>query len=215
MPEVMTYTSLQSDVYKTLDRDDATLLAMIPRFIMYAEMQIASEVATLGFERHLTDTFQTGSTGAIIAKPSRWRETISMNVGTGTDYATRSAMYERSYEFCRQFWPDPTQTGVPRYYADMGYQHWLVVPSPDAARPFEAVVRVEDTPLSDAQQTNYTTTYLPQLLFWATMVQSAPYLKDDPRIPVWQGFYDRAKASVTQEDFRRVTDRTALGDPGG
>lgn len=211
----MTYASLQTDVQKTLDRDDATLIAMIPRFILYAEMEIATEVATLGFERHLTDTFQIGSTGAIVAKPSTWRETISLNVGTGTSYNTRSPLYERSYEFCRTYWPDPTQTGIPKYYADMGYQHWLFVPSPDAARPFEAVVRVRDTPLSDENQVNYTTEYLPQLLFWATMMQSAPYLKDDPRLAVWESRYEKAKSAATTEDMRRVTDRTTLGIPGG
>lgn len=215
MPDVMTYASLQTDVQRTLNRDDATLIAMIPRFIMYAEQEIATEIATLGFERHLTDTFLVGSPGAIVAKPSLWRETISINVGTGTGFNTRSPLYERSYEFCRTFWPDPTETGIPRFYADMGYQHWLFVPSPDLERPFEVVVRVRDTPLSDAQQVNYTTTYLPQLLFWAALMQSAPYLKDDPRLAIWESRYEKAKSAVTTEDFRRVTDRTALGDPGG
>lgn len=202
----MTYNSLFDAIKTYLERSDATLLSYIPTFIMLAEQRLAREFGGLGFTRPVTSTMDTNSSG-IIAKPARWRATTSFNIGTGTGYNTRVMLLPRTYEFLRSYNPDPTVTGQPKYYADYDFQHWLVSPAPDLAYPFEVVVQEYLEPVSTDNQTNWLTDYCPDLFLYGCLLESAPYLKDDERIAMWQERYDRALKAEIQLGQKRLVDR--------
>jgi len=146
---------------------------------------------------------------AVLNKPDRWRDTVSINIGTGTNNDTRKFLFTRGYEYLRSYWPDATQTAQPEFYGEYDYSHWLVVPTPDAAYPFE-ILYYELPPLLDEEtQTNWLTEYAPQLLLYAALVEATPFLKNDERIPVWQTMYDRAAAMLNGEDLSKILDRSA------
>ena len=65
-------------------------------------------------------------------------------------------------------------------------------------------------PLSAVNQTNWTTQYAPQLILFASLLESMPFLKLPERIPEFQALYDRALAAVTKEDQLRAIDATAI-----
>jgi hypothetical protein len=48
--------------------------------------------------------------------------------------------------------------------------------------------------------TNWFTSYAPDLLLFGALLEAAPFLDNDPRIAVWEGFYNRAFKSVQIED---------------
>lgn len=204
----MTYDSLLNDITVYVDRSDSPFLDQLPRFVMMAENRIAAEVQNLGMQRAATGVMVVGQ--PIIEKPARWRETISFNYGTGTTHLSRTTVYERTYEWCRNFWPDPTIAGAPRYYANYDQEHWLIVGTPDYAYPFEVIYRERPEPLSTENQTNWTTEYCPQLILSACMLEAQPFLKNLEMIQQWQAIYDRAAQSLTSEENRRVTDRSAI-----
>lgn len=131
MSEAMTYTSLISDVQIYVDRTDDPFVTQIPRFVMLAENRLASEVRGLGSQQYVIGAFS----GNTLAKPSRWRETISFNFTNAA--GERVFLQPRTYDYCRAFWPDPATTGTPRYYADYAYEHFLIVPTPSTTFAFE------------------------------------------------------------------------------
>jgi hypothetical protein len=97
---------------------------------------------------------------------------------------------------------------MPLYYADYDYQHWIFAPTPNAKDlPFEALYWQLPPLLDDANQTNWLTEYAPNLLLYAALLESAPFLKDDGRINTWQGLYDRALQALNGEDIRKIVDR--------
>jgi hypothetical protein len=201
----LTYDSLVSDVQSYVNRSDDSFIDQIPRLILMAESRIASECRGLGAQKYVTGSIDSTT----LEKPSRWRETISFSVVSGA--GVRSYLYERGYEYCRQY---PTTTGTPRYYADYGYEHFLVVPPKDAAYTFELSYYERVVPLSDTQQTNWYTQYAPQLLLYGVMLEAAMFLKNDEEIAKWQGLFDRAKKGLDDEQVKRVTDRTAERNKG-
>ena len=287
MPAATTYTSLQDDVRLYLERGsaaDTTVFAMIPRWIGLAERRIARELKIQGFQQTVTGLLAGGT--AVYDKPDRWRETISVNVGSGkytvtgatvvtagsgyisapsvaatggggtgatfnafvlngtlrqvavdnpgsgytsaptltltggeplvqgtataqiaTDYTERNPVKPLSYESLRRYWPNDTLTGLPVYYADYDYQHWIFAPTPNEARPFEALYWQLPPLLDDTNQTNWVTEYAPNLLLYATLLEAAPAMKNDERIQTWQGFYDRALQALNGEDIRKIVDR--------
>jgi len=143
----------------------------------------------------------------VYPKPDRWRETVSMNFGTGTDYNTRKEIFPRSYEYARRYWPNQTTTSEPRYYADYDYSNWLILPTPSADYPFEVLYYEQPAYLDDTNQTNWWTEYAPNALLYASLLESAPFLKNAEAIQVWEGFYNRAVAALNGEDLRQVVDR--------
>lgn len=202
----MNYTTLVNDVKVYVDRSDQPFVSQIPRLIAMAENRIAKEVHGLGYKKYVTDTLSPNV--SVIQKPARWRETINFNVGIGSGFANRKFLLNRSYEYCRAFWPNPAQVGEPRFYGDYDYQHFLIVPTPALAHPFELVYHERPEPLSDSNQNNWTTEYAPDLILYATLLETQPFLLRDDRIQVFQAMYDRARTAISGEEMRRVTDES-------
>lgn len=213
MATTTTFTTLKQDVERYLERganyaSDPVVYEQIPRLINLAERRIARELKVEGLINVVTGTLVPGQ--AALSKPDRWRTTVSINVGIGSDNNTRKTLLPRSYEYVRSYWPDDTETAQPLFYAEYDYTHWLVGPTPDTAYPFE-ILYYEIPPLLDEEtQTNWLTEYAPQLLLYATLLEATPFLKNDDRIPVWQSMYDRAAQMLNGEDLSKILDRAAV-----
>jgi hypothetical protein len=124
---------------------------------------------------------------------------------------TSQPILERTYEFCRFYWPDPTQTGNPEFYSDYGYNNWLFVPTPAANLPIEIAYQAVAEPLDATNQTNWLTLNAPDLLFDACMLQAFIFLQRPESIQLWQSVWNNAKAGFAMEDDSRATDRSATG----
>lgn len=203
--EVMTYDSLVSDISSYLERTDQATLDKIPTFIMLAEQVIAAELKFLGNLTVATSTMVAGE--ATIDKPARWRKTVSINV---TVDGERNPVLLRKYEYLRQYWPDPTQTGVPKFYCDYDYTHWLIAPTPTAAYNYEVLYYERLEPLDSSNQSNWFTQYAPQALLYGTLLQAMPFLKNDERIAMWQAQYQTIMQTLKAEDVTRIADRQTI-----
>ena len=213
MATTMTFTTLQEDVRRYLERgssyaSDPVVYDQIPRLINLAERRIARELKIQGFINIVTGTLQAGV--SVYAKPDRWRDTVSINIGTGVNNNTRKILFTRAYEYLLNYWPDRTATDRPIFYGDYDYTHWLIAPTPDADYPFEILYYELPPLLDDVVQTNWLTEYAPQLLLYGTLLEATPFLKNDERIPVWQTMYDRSAAMLNGEDLAKILDRSSV-----
>lgn len=201
----MTYDSLLVDLRRYLERgftveSDAIVYEQLPRLITLGERRIARELKIQGFIRAVQTPLQVGV--AVYLKPDRWRDTVSMTLDGVPIFA-------RSYEYCRNYWPDEAQTATPQFYADYDYQHWLLTPTPDAASTLEVLYYEQPRFLGEDFQTNWLTEYAPDLLLYAALLEATPFLKKDERIATWQALYDRAAQALNGEDLKRILDRSA------
>lgn len=201
----MTYTSLLQDVRRYLERgftaeSDALVYEQLPGLINLAERRCARELKVTGFIRAVTTPLSAGV--AVYLKPDRWRDTVSMLVNN-------VPLQARSYEYLRSYWPDEASTATPEFYADYDYQHWLLAPTPAAAQTLEVLYYEQPRFLDDEYQTNWLTEYAPDLLLYGTLLEAAPFLKNDQRLATWQALFDRAAQSLSNEDLKRIVDRTA------
>ena len=202
---VMTYDSLVSNIQTYLERNDPTTVAYIPTFIMLAEQVIAAEIKFLGNLTVAESTMVAGN--AVIAKPARWHKTVSMNVTDADD--NKKPILLRTYEYCREYWPNPNNTDLPVYYADYDYTHWLVAPTPAENYAYEVLYYERVQPLDSTNQTNWFTIYAPQALLYGSLLQAMPYLKNDERIPMWQAQYSAIINTLKTENTQRIGDRQA------
>jgi hypothetical protein len=201
---VMTYTTLVENIQSYLERNDTATVDKIPLFIMLAEQVIASQIKFLG---NLTvNTSAMVASTATIAKPARWHKTVSMNV---TVNGERQPILLRKYEYLREYWPDPTATGVPCFYADYDYTNWLIAPTPASAYNFEVLYYERIQPLDSSNQTNWFTIYAPQALLYGSLLQAMPFLKNDTR-QIFQEKYSQSLSALKLEDDLRLADRQAI-----
>lgn len=201
----MTYQSLLEDVRRYLERgftaeSDQIVYEQLPRLITLGERRISRELKVQGFIRAVTTPLVPGV--AVYRKPDRWRDTVSMT-------ASGAAVFGRSYEYIRSYWPDEAQTGTPEFYADYDYQHWLIAPTPATAATLEILYYEQPRFLGEDFQTNWLTEYAPDVLLYATLLEATPFLKNDERVQVWQAMYDRAAQALSGEDLKRIMDRSA------
>jgi hypothetical protein len=213
MATTMTFETLQQDVRRYLERgatyaSDPVVYEQIPRLINLAERRISRELKIQGFINVVTGTLAVGQ--SVYSKPDRWRDTVSMNIGTGANNNTRKVLFSRAYEYLLSYWPNRAATEEPVFYSDYDYDHWLIAPTPDAEYPFEILYYELPPLLDDVVQTNWLTEYAPQLLLYGSLLEATPFLKNDERIGVWQSMYDRAAAMLNGEDLAKILDRSAV-----
>lgn len=206
MSYTLTYSSLLDDVRRYLERgftaeSDRLVYEQLPRLVALAERRCARELKVTGFIRAVSTPLSAGV--AVYLKPDRWRDTVSVTVNGRPIHA-------RSYEYLRNYWPDEAQTGTPEFYADYGYQHWLLAPTPIAGLTLEVLYYEQPQFLDDANQANWLTEYAPDLLLYGTLLEAAPFLKNDTRLATWQAMFDRAAQALSNEDLKRIVDRTAV-----
>ncbi len=205
MAFVLTYNSLTQAVQDYLERNDPRLVHEIPLFIMLGERRVARDLKILGLKVAITDTLLAGV--SVAQKPNRWLNDSSFNIGTGDGFNTRILLQQRSIEFCRTYWPDPTKVGQPKYYAsDYNYNFWFLAPTPDLGYPYEILYYETPRFIDDTISSNFLTGNAPEVLLYATLLETASYLKDDERIPVWTDYYEKAKKNIGDEDKMRIYD---------
>jgi len=202
---VMTYDNLVTDIAQYLERTDAATLAKIPTFIGLTEQKIATQLKILGNLTVQASTFIQGAN--IIDKPARWHKTVSFNI---TVAGRRRPVLLRTYEYLREYWPDPTQEDVPKFFADYDYTHWMIAPTPDAAYNFEILYYERIQPLDSSNQTNWFTIYAPQALLYGSLVEASMFLKNYDKAAAYGQQFDTIMQTMVVENKLRIADRQAV-----
>jgi hypothetical protein len=92
-------------------------------------------------------------------------------------------------------------SGRPKYFTVVGSE-FRFVPTPDASYASEIVYFAKLTKLSASVATNFLITSSPDIYLYGSLLQAAPYLQDDARIPVWTTLYERALSDLQVADDR-------------
>lgn len=200
---VLTYDSLTSTVLQYLERQDQAVVNAIPTFITLAEFEIAEQVKTLG-QLQIVESTMTAD-NPTLAKPARWRKTVSMNVLAN---GKKQPVLLRKYEYATNYNASGS-TGQPLFYADTDWDHWYLAPIPDQAYTFEVLYYERIAPLSSSNQTNWLTQNAPNAMLYGTLLQAMPFLKNDQR-QIFQQKYTESMQALKAEDVSRVGDRQAI-----
>jgi hypothetical protein len=72
-------------------------------------------------------------------------------------------------------------------------------PIPDATYNITMLYRARIPALTDADPSNWLLTYSPDVVLYAALMQSAPYLADDARVAVWGSMYQSGVEALNNE----------------
>lgn len=194
---ISNYNELQSAVAEWLVRSD--LPAIIPTFIASAE-------ATFRRDPRVRQLVVAGFTitGASVLLPTDFKrlESLALN-GPAPYYWELNVVSPGSLSR----WASPAgTTGAPRACAIVESSNAMFfAPTPNQSYVSRLAYWRTVPSLSDSAPTNWLLTKHPDIYLYGTLVESAPYLKDDERIPIWRSELDRRiselDAFVDQSQF--------------
>lgn len=180
---ISNYTELQAAIGDWLNRDD--LAAVVPTFISLAEADINRKLKHWRMETRSTATLDS----RFSTLPADWNSTVSLTTSiNGKPYPIRLGSVADIADQ-RNLYSDTA--GIPKLYAITGGQLELF-PTPGEAYTAELVYLAKVPTLGGATTTNWLLTVSPDAYLYGALVQSAPYLKDDQRAPIWAGLYQSA-----------------------
>jgi hypothetical protein len=86
----------------------------------------------------------------------------------------------RDTSFMKEYWPDGTATGVPKYYSVWDQNTFYIAPTPAQAYAVELGYIYRPAQLSPATPTTWISTNAPEALFYACLIQAYSYTKGPP-----------------------------------
>lgn len=181
-----TYTDLKTSIADWLNRDD--LAGAIPTFITLAEAKINRELRIGAMESIISANLTVGGSLSLPSAYVQMRRIVVNN----------NVLTQLSPEQLRERYESATR-GEPKYYAIIGTNVHFG-PVPDSTYSYELVIYSRFTALSASNETNWLTTNAPDLLLYGALVEAAPYIQEDDRVPMWQAMFARVMDDVKTED---------------
>lgn len=130
----MNYTELVTAIQDYTENYETVFNSQIPTFIKNAEQRIYNAVGFPAVRRNQIGNVT--SDDKYLSLPSDYLATFEMSV---IDPVTGAQTYllDKDVNFIRESYPDPTDTGTPKYYAQFAPYTFLLGPTPDADYNFE------------------------------------------------------------------------------
>lgn len=195
-----TYTELKSSVADWLNRTDLT--SVIPDFISLAEAQIERTLRT----RQMIVRATASIDSEYSAVPADFLETKSIKLNTNP---VTSLTFETVDALDSLKSTTYISAGKPQLFSIVGGQI-RVLPVPDSTYTAELIYYAKLSKLSSTNATNWLLTQAPDVYLYGSLMQAAPYLKDDSRIPVWAAIYTRGLEELQIADDRGATSGGAI-----
>lgn len=187
---ITNYTELQTRVIELLNRDD--LAVSVPVFIDLAEAEMARDLRDhWRLEKRTTQAVTT----RYASIPVDWAGALRLSIEVAGISQDLSLMSTYEMATARRA---SNVAGRPRFYSLTGGEIELY-PSPDISYSLETLYRGGLTGLSDASPTSWLLSAAPDAYLYGAAKHSAPWLRDDERVAIWEGLYRVAVSAVSEQ----------------
>jgi len=212
---LVTYAELVAALKEYLETEETTFVANIPLFVRQAEQRIHRSVLLPEFRKNATAALVSGT--RYLARPADFLAAFSIAVIDGDgDY---TYLLDKDMNFMREAYPNPTTTGVPRFYAqfvgdgpDIATGAFLLGPTPDDDYQVELQYYYDPPSIVDAGTSWLGENAAPALLY-GSVVEAYTFLKgDQDLLTLYQKRYDDALAQLGIVDVRSKRDSYRDGD---
>ena len=169
----MTYDELVTRIRQYTDVDANVFTnSVIDTFITFAENRILRDIDLDVFKLEVTGNVTSGN--RFLATPSDLLTHRYMMVKVGDD---KVFLEFRDNSFMREYWPDPSETGIPKFYAVWDQDTFSLAPTPNANYEVQLGYIRRPAQLSSVNPTTWISTRAPEALFYACLIQAYSYTK--------------------------------------
>ena len=183
MAVITTYTSLLTAISDELARSDLT--AYLPNFVQSWEEDFLRDPKNFG--RWMESSLSTAIASSVIAVPSGY---LSMKYAY-VNGSPSTPLVRVSLDQLYGRYPRGSDTGLPVWYA-RDNTNFVFGPAPDSTYTIKGVYWAKPTVLrsfaSDAAA-HWIIVNAPDLALYGSLIHSAPFLRNDSRLQMWQSLY--------------------------
>ena len=182
----MIYSELKSSIADFLNRQDLT--SAIPTFIKLCEADLNRSIRHRSMLCRATATLETQYT----ALPADFLEAKNIQLNSSPMVSLQYVTMEQA-DLLRA--GQYGTAGQPKFYTIIG-DTIEVVPTPSVEYTIELTYYKKLPTLSDSSTSNWLLSSHPDVYLYGSLMQSAPYLKDDERVGVWGSLYRQFVSDV-------------------
>lgn len=183
-----TYTNLKTAIAQWLNRTDLT--TDIVDFVTLCEDEIARRVET-EFERRDTITLD----AEIVTLPSDVREITSLALDLTSGRGPIEILAPEQLTLYKA--SSGRLTGQPRRAAiTTNGTELILAPVPDVAYVAEIIYATKLDRLSSSVTSNWILDDNSDVYLYGSLIHSAPFLKDDTRVPTWETRFEKGLAQI-------------------
>lgn len=187
-----TYNDLKSAVANWLHRSDLT--SIIPDLILLGEKRLLREVRCREMEATLSSAISSGT----LAVPADYLELKYARIMSSTPNQLQRTSATSLY----QQYPLRSSSGIPKLIARDG-DYFVFGPYPDSSYTVEGVYYASPTSIQTTANDLFVAH--PDLYLYASLIEAAPYIQDDPRVGIWESKYQNVLSLIMSSEKREYS----------
>ena len=211
-----TYATLKTATQDYMEDSGTTFTNNLDNFIKVTEEDILKNVELDYYKKNVTGTASSGN--AYLGMPSDFLSAFSLAVISSSVY---TYLLLKHPSFIRDYTPNASTTGTPKYYADFDNDTFILAPTPDEDYSFELhyFYRPNSLTAGASDGTTYLSINAPNVLLSGCLLQAALFMKlDQTEVGTYKQNYDKemmqfkvwAEGRNTKEEMRYDKTRSIL-----
>ena len=176
----MTYTltTLKQAIQDYVENDETTFVNNLNNFIENTEERILKLVDLDYLRKNVTASVASGN--KFLALPSDYLATFSLSI---VNNGSNEFLLQKDVNFLQEYAPDPTVTGVPKYYGLFDVDNLILAPTPNQV--YTAELHYYYRPQSITSSSSGTSWFgenAPDVLLYGCLVEAYTFMKGEPTI---------------------------------
>jgi hypothetical protein len=201
---IQNFSDLKSAISNWLARSDLDLY--LNDIVLLGEKRLQRDLRIREIEETFSDTMSSGeldvpTSGGQITFNSLKHARLDVSGGHPLEIAEADWIYKK--------FPCRESTGRPNFIA-VDADKFIFGQFPDANYDVKGTIYKRPLLLSDSNTTNEWIDEVPDALLMACLAESAPFLKDDQRMQIWEVKYNQIKEGYNTDYKRQTRQRTRV-----
>lgn len=206
-----TFATLKTAIQDYTDNEESTFVTNLPNFIKASEDRILEAIDLEYFRKNVTSAMTPSD--QFLTVPDDLLAVFSLQITTS---GSENFLLQKDVNFLREYTPNASTTGVPRYYAVFSVDHFLLAPTPNSAYTVELHYFYRPTSLVDSgSSTTWISDNAPNVLLYGSLLEAYIFMKGEPDILTLyeKRFMDGLSRLKDLGEARENTDAYRIGLP--
>lgn len=172
-----TYAQLKQAIQDYTENDETSFVTNLPIFIRNAEERILKNVQLSLFRKNVGGSMS--ASNQYLAAPSDFLAPMSLSFTDSN--GDKQFLLFKDANFIQDYNPDPSDTGLPRYYAVFDVDNFIIAPTPDDSYSVELHYLYRPASLTAGAEsgTTWLSVNAPLAMLYGALIEAYTYMKGE------------------------------------
>jgi hypothetical protein len=209
----MTYTSLKTDIQTWAENTGTDFTNQLDTFIDNTQTKLSRDIDPVGFNENVNSTMVQGD--RFVNLPTAV-EPMLFNYVEIVVSSNAKYLEMKTLEFIKEYWPNNSLQGEPKYFTNFDDNRIYVAPTPDQNYDIKIGYQGKINPLSNTNTTNWYTENASDALLYGSLSEANLFTKNMEDYNIYKQKYVESVTAINNEARRRRrTDYKFPGSPLG